>query len=69
MSLPPMDPAVGGRDFAVKGPQKARFARSARPGDEAELAFLNLQADIGEGPLGPMVLDPDIDEFDHGEKL
>ena len=69
VAAPDEDLAVLGADFPVERPQEGRLARAARPGDEAELALLDLEADVGKGPLRPVILDPDADEFDYFEKL
>ena len=41
---------------------------AARPGDEAEIALLDLEGDVGQGPVGGLVLLPDVEELDHQMK-
>src|SRR5690606_29019449 len=54
-------------DEAVDGPQEGRLARSGPSHDEAQLALLDGQVDLGQrGGAGSLVGEGDVLEADHG---
>ena len=68
-----IDPSIPEEDLSLldiykagKAAQEGCFAASAGAKKGKKLALLDLKVDVGEGPLGPVILDPDVDELDHG---
>ena len=59
------DLALGRKDLPEDDLEEGRLARPARPGHEIEIAGPDLEGDVGQGPVGLLVLLPDVKEFDH----
>ncbi|MCK7518223.1 MAG: hypothetical protein MZV64_11125 [Ignavibacteriales bacterium] len=59
------DLALGRQGLPEDRLEQGRLARAARPGDEVEVAVVDLEGDVGEGPVGFLVLLPDVKELDH----
>ena len=59
------DLALGRQDLAEDRLEERRLARAARPGDEVEVAVVDLEGDVGQGPVRLLVLLPDVKELDH----
>ena len=66
VGLADADLSVGRKRLPVEELEEARLPGTARPGDVAQLAALDRQGDVGQGPGRRVVLFPDMDEFDHG---
>ena len=59
------DLPLGRQELAEYDLEQRRLAGAARPGDEVEIAALDLEGDVGKGPVGGLILLRDVKELDH----